>query len=240
MSNYHFKEKDMSLKAKGLLSLMLSLPDDWNYNISGLVKLSKDGKDSVMSALGELEKFGYLRRDRTTDNKGRFSGIIYNIFEEPQPEKPIAEEQNAEEQKEGEQNAEKPPQLNTKLTNNSFNKELINKTTNKDFLEILNVIEDEELKQLYLDYIEMRDFIKSPVSKRALNMLIDRCARLANFDIELQKEMIEAAVINNWKSVYLPNDPAKGQKKENTKVFKRENRYSSTGYDALKNFDLNT
>lgn len=241
MSNYHFKEKDMSLKAKGLLSLMLSLPDDWNYNISGLVKLSKDGKDSVMSALGELEKFGYLRRDRTIDNKGRFSGIIYNIFEEPQPENPIAEEQNAEEQNEGKQNAEKPPQLNTKLTNNSFNKELTNKTTNKDFLEILNVIEDEELKQLYLDYIEMRNLIKSPVSKRALSMLIDRCARLANFDIELQKEMMEAAVINNWKSVYLPNDPAKGQKKENnSRILNRESRYSKSGYDALKNFDLNT
>ena len=62
MSNYHFKEKKMSLKAKGLLSLMLSLPDDWNYSVSGLVTLSKDGKDSVMSALGELETFGYLER----------------------------------------------------------------------------------------------------------------------------------------------------------------------------------
>lgn len=57
MSNHHFKEKSMSLKAKGLLSLMLSLPDDWNYSISGLVKLSKDGKDGVMSALSELEEF---------------------------------------------------------------------------------------------------------------------------------------------------------------------------------------
>lgn len=240
MSNYHFKEKDMSLKAKGLLSLMLSLPDDWNYNISGLVKLSKDGKDSVMSALGELEKFGYLRRDRTIDNKGRFSGIIYNIFEEPQPENPIAEEQNAEEQNEGKQNAENPPQLNTKLTNNSFNKELTNKTTNKDFLEILNVIEDEELKQLYLDYIEMRNLIKSPVSKRALSMLIDRCARLANFDIELQKEMIEAAVINNWKSVYLPKEEKPQKKENNSRILNRESRYSKSGYDALKNFDLNT
>lgn len=68
MSNYHFKEKSMSLKSKGLLSLMLSLPEDWNYSLSGLVSLSKDGKDSVMAALAELEKFGYLTRTRTTNS----------------------------------------------------------------------------------------------------------------------------------------------------------------------------
>ena len=90
MSNYHFKEKKMSLKAKGLLSLMLSLPDDWNYSISGLVTLSKDGKDSVMSALGELEEFGYLTRVRLTNSKGQFSGVEYNIYEEPQRENPNA------------------------------------------------------------------------------------------------------------------------------------------------------
>ena len=91
MSNHHFKEKRMSLKAKGLLSLMLSLPEDWNYSVSGLVKLSKDGKDSVMSALSELEEFGYLTRERVVDSKGRFAGVEYNIYEQPQQEKPIAE-----------------------------------------------------------------------------------------------------------------------------------------------------
>ena len=76
MSNNHFKEKQMSLKAKGLLSLMLSLPDDWNYSVSGLVKLSKDGKDSVMSALAELETFGYCGSlNKTTVN------WIYEIVE---------------------------------------------------------------------------------------------------------------------------------------------------------------
>lgn len=83
MSNYHFREKKMSLKAKGLLSLMLSLPDDWDYSINGLATLSKDGKDSVMSALKELEAFGYLTRTRVTDERGRFAGYDYDIFEEP-------------------------------------------------------------------------------------------------------------------------------------------------------------
>ena len=59
MSNHHFKNKDLSLKAKGLLSLMLSLPEDWNYNMQGLASLSRDGIDSVRSAIKELEHYGY-------------------------------------------------------------------------------------------------------------------------------------------------------------------------------------
>ena len=112
MSNNHFKEKRMSLKAKGLLSLMLSLPNSWDYSISGLVKLSKDGKDGVMSALGELEKFGYLQRVRIKDNKGKFSGIEYNIYEQPQPQKPIAENPILDKS-----NEEKPIAENAKLLN---------------------------------------------------------------------------------------------------------------------------
>lgn len=211
MSNYHFKEKRMSLKAKGLLSLMLSLPDDWNYSISGLVTLSKDGKDSVMSALAELEEFGYLVRNRTTNSKGQFSGIEYNIYEQPQRDNPTAEEQKAANQQEDKQNAEKPQQLNTKLTNNFNNKEL--KESNKDkelnismYSEILSHIKDIELKALLIDYIEMRYNMQAPISKRALSMLINRLARLSNFDSRLQREMLENAILNNWKSVYLPSD----------------------------------
>ena len=248
MSNHHFKEKGMSLKAKGLLSLMLSLPDDWNYSVSGLVKLSKDGKDSVMSALAELEEFGYLTRTRKTNNKGQFSGIEYHIFEQPQKENPIAENQHSDNQHTEKQNSENPPQLNTNKIKELNNKELNNKDTNKDnsisvFQNILNEIEDKELKQLYIDYIDMRKTINSPVSERALSMLVNRCARLANFDINLQKEMIEAAVINNWKSVYLPkeeNEKPKNNNGGNSRILDRENRYSKSGYDALKNFNLNS
>lgn len=63
MSNQHFKNKSLSLKAKGLLSLMLSLPDDWNYNMQGLASLSRDGIDSVRSAIKELEHHGYVQRN---------------------------------------------------------------------------------------------------------------------------------------------------------------------------------
>lgn len=220
MSNTHFKEKEMSLKAKGLLSLMLSLPDDWNYSVSGLVKLSKDGKDSVMSALGELETFGYLLRLRTTNEKGQFSGIEYNIFEQPQTENPIAEKQNADSPILEEANSENQRQLNTNKINNKKNKELKELNTKavdiSVFEDILSEVVNEELKNLYVDYIEMRRIIGSPMTKRSLKMLINRCERISNFNIREQKLMLEAAIINQWKSVYLLNE-IEAERNENKK-----------------------
>lgn len=205
MSNYHFKERGLSLKAKGLLSLMLSLPDDWNYSISGLVKLSKDGKDSVMSALAELEDFGYLTRERVTNSKGQFNGIEYNIFEQPQPKKPIAEKQTAEKQQAVKQNAENQPQLNTNQLStkeNNITKEL---NTN-EFAAVLNKIADDELKNLYISYLEMRSSKQAAMTPKGLEMLIERNERLSKKSIKIQKLLLETAIINDWKNVYLPND----------------------------------
>ena len=116
MSNTHLKEKAMSLKAKGLLSLMLSLPDEWDYSIHGLEKLSVDGTDSTKKALKELEKFGYLIR-RPLKEKGKITDWEYLIFEKPQVEKPQVEKPQV----------EKPTQSITNISNtNKLNKEGLN------------------------------------------------------------------------------------------------------------------
>lgn len=215
MSNHHFKEKKMSLKAKGLLSLMLSLPDDWNYSISGLVKLSKDGKDSVMSALAELEEFGYLIRHKKINSKGQFSGVEYNIYEAPQRDIPVAGNQHSEKSKAENSHEENPPQLNTNELNTNLlitdkpntKENILNKVYIEEFENILNEeVSNESLRQLYREYIEMRESIDSPMTARGIRMLINRCERLANMDLELQKALVEAAIINNWKNVYLPNE----------------------------------
>ena len=213
LSNYHFKERGMSLKAKGLLSLMLSLPDDWNYSVSGLVRLSKDGKDSVMSALAELEAFGYLTRNKLTNSKGQFSGVEYNIFEQPQLENPIADKQNAEKENADKRNAEEPPQLNTnKLNTNSIKNTNELNPKGKSYLEleefedILKDIVNVDLRNLYIDYIEMRRITNAPMTKRAFKMLVQRCERLSNFNIRVQKLLLETAIINNWKNVYPPRE----------------------------------
>ena len=191
MSNYHFKEKKMSLKAKGLLSLMLSLPEDWDYSIAGLTTLSKDGKDGVMTALAELEKFGYLTRTRLVNDKGQFDGIEYNIFEQPQ-EKPVAENPISDNSHEEKPISEKPSQLNT----NSI-KDLKNKILN-----ILNT-KDEELIELYQAYIELR---KSTLSLKGLERLVARAKRLSKGNVRIEKEMLDASIRNNWKDIYLPKE----------------------------------
>lgn len=83
LSNFHFKDKRLSWKAKGLLSTMLSLPEDWNYTIEGLASLSDDGIKATNSGLGELERCGYLTRKQLRDDKGKFVMMEYTIYEQP-------------------------------------------------------------------------------------------------------------------------------------------------------------
>lgn len=109
MSNYHLKDKRLSLKAKGLLSQMLSLPEDWDYTLEGLATINKESKDAIRTAIQELERFGYIQRRQTTDSKGKFSSNEYIIHELPSPslENPTTEKPMS----------ENPTQLNTKILN---------------------------------------------------------------------------------------------------------------------------
>ncbi len=88
MSNHHLRDKALSLKSKGLLSMMLSLPEDWNYTTRGLAKICKEGVDAIGGALRELEAAGYIVRHQLRDRQGRISDTEYVIYEQPQPKAP--------------------------------------------------------------------------------------------------------------------------------------------------------
>ena len=88
MSNHHLRDKALSLKSKGLLSMMLSLPEDWNYTTRGLAKICKEGVDAIGGALRELETAGYIVRHQLRDRQGRISDTEYVIYEQPQPKAP--------------------------------------------------------------------------------------------------------------------------------------------------------
>ena len=88
MSNHHLRNHELSLKAKGLLSMMLSLPDDWSYTTRGLAKICKEGVDAIGGALRELETAGYIVRHQLRDWQGRISDTEYVIYEQPQPRQP--------------------------------------------------------------------------------------------------------------------------------------------------------
>ena len=85
MSNHHLRNRGLTLKAKGLLSQMLSLPDNWDYTLAGLSHINREKIDAIREAVRELEKAGYIVRSRERDEKGRLRGADYIIYEQPQP-----------------------------------------------------------------------------------------------------------------------------------------------------------
>mgnify|MGYP001264713879 FL=1 len=126
MSNYHLRDRSLSLKAKGLLSLMLSLPEDWDYTMKGLARICKDGSDSISGGIRELESHGYLVRARVRNENGQLGSIEYTILEQPKEpaqtpapirEKPIRENPIQVKPMLDVPIQENPAQLNTKEQN---------------------------------------------------------------------------------------------------------------------------
>lgn len=115
MSNHHLRNKELSLKAKGLLSLMLSLPEGWDYTTKGLAYICKDGVDSICATVRELEQHGYIRRQRIRNANGRLGDIEYTILEQPDPpkrENPVLENPVLEKPEQVKPEQENPAQLN--------------------------------------------------------------------------------------------------------------------------------
>ena len=86
MCNHHLRNHTLSLKAKGLLSQMLSLPDDWDYTLQGLAQINKESIDAIREAVRELERAGYIARNRERDERGCLRGTVYTIYEQPHTE----------------------------------------------------------------------------------------------------------------------------------------------------------
>ena len=217
MSNYHLHEKDMSLKAKGLLSLMLSLPDDWDYSIDGLIKLSKDGKDSVTAAILELEKFGYLVRTQAKDKSGRFSGYDYDVYENPMTGEPLTENPLT----------ENPTQLNT---NNQNNKEQNTKRIKEEEARTINDIiaeQKEELQEPLREYVKMRKAIKKPITTHGLELALKRLNELTS-DTSVAVKIINQSIMNSWQGLF----ELKPENKTNAFVIKTRN-YSKEEFDNL-------
>ena len=122
MLNHHLRNRNLSLKAVGLLSKMLSLPPDWDYSIRGLATLNTDGIDGIRTAMKELEDEGYVVRVQSRDERGRMSRNKYTVYalpqkEKPSPDLPSSENPTTVKPPPDEPMTEKPTQINTKLSN---------------------------------------------------------------------------------------------------------------------------
>ena len=165
MANYHLRDKDLSLKAVGLLSKMLSFNDGWQFSTKGLSMICKEGPDAVLAALRELEDHGYLVRHRQRDSKGRMSNTVFEIYEQPQPvtphrENPHMENPDVENPDMGNPHMEKPhgenpAQLNTNpVINNQRNNNLNNyQSINLDGMDRMD--EREQYRELIRDNLEI-------------------------------------------------------------------------------------
>lgn len=210
MSNYHFKEKSMSLKAKGLLSLMLSLPDNWDYSIAGLVAICKENETAIKSALKELQQFGYVKVDKIMPDKtdsGRIE-YIYNIYEKPKQD---SKKQDVENLPLENQHVENHTQLSTnKLNTNKLNtKDNIKKNSNKKKSKIDIKIESIEKKCLEYD---LTDEVIELLSRFFRNLLENHkmvtddkvnaiLTRLAKVSTKTQINAIQLSLDNGYMNI---------------------------------------
>ena len=155
MSNHHLRNKALSLKAKGLLSLMLSLPEDWDYTTRGLASICKEGVDSVCATVRELEAAGYIIRRRIRDKNGQMRGMEYTVLEQPQPPEQCPEETTPKcvQPKQAEPKREKPVQENpAQLNTKEIKKEETNNVSNP-IRAAMDTMRLDELVELMLDVV---------------------------------------------------------------------------------------
>lgn len=200
MSNHHLRNKEMSLKSKGLLSLILSLPPEWNYSLSGLCAICKESQTAMRSALKELEKHKYLVRNRRKNSLGHFE-YEYIVYEVPYAENQYAANQHTEVR-----HTENRTQISKEELNiNKLNIDRVSKEKNINDI-LVSSVYDEELFELYKDYIQMREEMDAPLTPKGLQMLIKRCERLSKNNIRVQRLLLENSLMNGWKNVFLPTE----------------------------------
>lgn len=163
ISNYHLKDKNLSLKAKGMLSLMLSLPDDWDYSVRGLEKICLESKNTINRILNELERNRYLVRKRVYSDR-KISEWEYNIYETnlcPQNE----DLQNEDLQNEDIQNGDNNKILNNKILNNKILKNIYIKPTLEEVQEYCKERKNNVDPRKFYDYYEVNDWIDNKGNK---------------------------------------------------------------------------
>ena len=146
MSNHHLRNKELTLKAKGLLSQMLSLPEDWDYTLAGLSRINREKIDAIREAVRELERAGYIQRSRERDEKGRLRGADYIIYEKPPNldlptlENPTLDNPTLEKPMQEKPTLENPMQLNKDISKTDLPKKETSNTdlSNTDSIPILS------------------------------------------------------------------------------------------------------
>lgn len=217
MSNAHLHDKRLSLKAVGLLSIVLSLPDDWHYTVKGLVGSVKDGERAVNGALSELKKCGYLQVNKLYPNSER-SKIEYQyvFYEKPQgiQNLPLEQDlQNVDLQNVGLQNVDLQNvgayiNTNKQSTNKQNTKELNTneykeKNSKKESVNsvIAEYTENKDLQDALHGFVEMRSKARKPLTARAMKLSLNKLTELALDDVT-KIAIVNQSIMHNWLTFY--------------------------------------
>lgn len=242
MSNHHLRNNDLSLRAKGLLSQILSLPDNWDYTIAGLAAINKEGKDAIRVAVQELEKAGYIERRQTMGADGKFSSNEYVVHEYPVSVPPLSDFPTTV------LPTTEKPSTETPLTENptELNKDISSKdkSIKKNKKERVSPLTDEQLQTLFIGwikevsaddwtnkarnevYLALIGFYAPRASKKqepartqaAFTALSNRLVRYSEKSPTVIIDMLERATTAGWKSVFpLNGTPEKKQSNEGMK-----------------------
>lgn len=227
MSNAHLHDKRLSLKAVGLLSIVLSLPDDWHYTVKGLVGSVKDGERAVNGALSELKKCGYLQVNKLYPNSER-SKIEYQyvFYEKPQGIQNVPLEQdlqNVDLQNVGLQNVDLQNvgayiNTNKQSTNKQNTKELnTNEYKEKNIKKesvnsvIAEYTESKDLQDALHDFVDMRTKARKPLTVRAMKLSLNELDKLAVDDMT-KIAIVNQSIMHNWLTFYKLQNNNNGQR----------------------------
>ena len=200
MANHHLRNTALSLKAKGLLSLMLSLPEDWDYTTKGLARICRDGVDSICATVRELEDAGYIIRERVRNSNGRLSSIEYTILEQPRPPelkpekperenpvqvKPVLDSPALEKPEQ-----ENPAQLSTKGSSNQISNTDLSSTEGSNPIQSSPQIAAGE-GRTGQDWMQERESYRKLILE---NIEYDALCREGRLDCDLLNELVELIV----------------------------------------------
>ena len=222
MSNAHLHDKRLSLKAVGLLSIVLSLPDNWHYTVKGLVGSVKDGERAVNGALSELKKCGYLQVNKLYPNSER-SKIEYQyvFYEKPQDLQNVPLEQdlqnvdlqNVDLQNVGayiNTNKQSTNKQNTKELNTNEYKEKNNKKESVNSV-IAEYTENKDLQDALHDFVDMRTKVRKPLTVRAMKLSLNELDKLAVDDVT-KIAIVNQSIVHSWLTFYKLQNNNNGQR----------------------------
>ena len=219
ISNGFLRDNNLSLKAKGFLTVIMALPDDWDFSIKGICSVLKEGKTSVYSAVQELKENRYCKTTPSRDEKGLIIGLDYVFYEEPYEEEPNKEEPQQDNPHSENRDMDNMPQLNTKDTKESnrtkdLPKEEKDKSFSKkkakfDVYADLSYV-DAEYADIWKEWLEYKDAIKSQYNaQKGAIIQYNSLLKYADNNVVLANAIVKRSIERSWQGLFELNDKEK-------------------------------